>query len=182
LDLGGGLGISYKDETPPSPAEFVSAICEKITDLDIEILIEPGRSVVGNAGLLLSQVLYIKQNGEKNFAIIDAAMNDLIRPVLYDAWQEIIMVKQESGAEIRDFDIVGPVCESGDYLGLQRPLALSEGDAIAILGVGAYGFVMSSNYNTRPRAVEVMVDGDNIHEIRSRETVEALYEGEKILP
>ncbi len=182
IDLGGGLGISYKDETPPSPAEFVSAICDKITDTSLEIIIEPGRSIVGNAGLLLTQVLYIKQNGVKNFAIIDAAMNDLIRPVLYDAWQEIIPVQEHTDAKERAFDIVGPVCETGDFLGLNRSLALTEGDLLAVMGVGAYGFVMSSNYNARPRAAEVMIDGEKIYEIRRRETLEALYEGEKILP
>lgn len=173
------MGISYKDETPPSPAEFVSAICDKITDTSLEIIIEPGRSIVGNAGLLLTQVLYIKQNGVKNFAIIDAAMNDLIRPVLYDAWQEIIPVQEHTDAKERAFDIVGPVCETGDFLGLNRSLALTEGDLLVVMGVGAYGFVMSSNYNARPRAAEVMIDGEKIYEIRRRETLEALYEGEK---
>jgi len=182
VDLGGGLGINYKDETPPSPDEFVSAICGKMKDSNIEILIEPGRSVVGNAGLLLSQVLYIKENGDKNFAIIDAAMNDLIRPVLYDAWQKIVPVNEVSEVEVKQYDIVGPVCESGDFLGLDRSLSISEGDNIAILGVGAYGFVMSSNYNARPRAAEIMVDGDDVYEIQRRETLEDLYEREMILP
>lgn len=182
VDLGGGLGINYKDEAPPSPDEFVIAICDKMSNSSIEILIEPGRSIVGNAGLLLSQVLYIKQNGDKNFAIIDAAMNDFIRPVLYDAWQKIVPVDEASEVAVHRYDIVGPVCESGDFLGLDRPLAICEGDNIAILGVGAYGFVMSSNYNARPRAAEVMVDGDVVYEIQKRELLEDLYEREMILP
>ena len=182
IDLGGGLGICYRDEIPPSPADFVTAICGKITDPSLEIIIEPGRSIIGNAGILLTEVLYLKQNGMKNFAIIDAAMNDLIRPVLYDAWQEIIPVQEQPETAKSEYDIVGPVCETGDFLGLNRSLSLNEGDLLAVMGVGAYGFVMSSNYNARPRAAEIMVDGDKVYEIRPRETIEALYEDEKILP
>ena len=182
MDLGGGLGINYRDETPPSPAEFVSAISERVKGTGLEIIIEPGRSIIGNAGILLSEVLYIKHNGEKNFAIIDAAMNDLIRPVLYDAWQNIVTVIENPDLNKQVYDVVGPVCETGDFLGLERSLALRENDLLAILSAGAYGFVMASNYNARPRAAEIMVDGGTIHEIRRRETIETLYEGEKILP
>jgi len=182
VDIGGGLGISYQSEQPPSPAEFVKSICSIVDDSSLEIIIEPGRSIVGNAGLLLAKVLYLKKNPDKNFAIIDAAMNDLIRPVLYDAWHEIIPVQQESKAEAGNYDVVGPVCESGDFLGHNRRLSIDEGDLLAILGVGAYGFCMSSNYNARPRVAEVLVENTEIHEIRRRESIEDLYRGESLLP
>lgn len=183
LDIGGGLGICYQDERPPTPAEFVAAVAELVVEHDLEILIEPGRSIVGNAGVLLTQLLYIKGNGDKNFAIVDAAMNDLIRPALYDAWQEILPVKQHTTGESGvSFDVVGPVCETGDYLGLDRKLAVSEGDLLAVCSVGAYGFCMSSNYNARPRAAEIMLANGEMHLIRSRETIVDLYRGEYLLP
>ena len=182
IDVGGGLGITYQDEEPPSPSELVECICSSINDKTYELIIEPGRSIVGNAGILLTKVLFLKNNSEKNFAIVDAAMNDFIRPVFYDAWQEIVPVEKESDAEPCEYDIVGPICESGDYLGLNRRLSIIEGNLLAVLGVGAYGFCMSSNYNARPRAAEVLVDNEQIYEIRRRERVEELYQGEYLLP
>jgi diaminopimelate decarboxylase len=183
IDTGGGLGITYHNEQPPTPAEFIKSICNIVgDDKSLEILIEPGRSIVGNAGVLLTTVLYLKENEGKNFAIVDAAMNDFIRPVLYDAWQEILPVKQASRATARTYDVVGPVCETGDFLGLNRQLSVEEGDLLATRGVGAYGFSMSSNYNARPRAAEVLVQGSDMYEIRQREVVEDLYRGEHILP
>lgn len=181
LDLGGGLGIRYQHETPPSPAEQIAALLAELGDRKVEILIEPGRAIVGNAGVLLSEVLYLKHNEEKNFAIIDAAMNDLMRPALYGAWQEIVPLQQREG-ETRCYDLVGPVCETGDFLGKDRLLNLQAGDFIAVKSAGAYGFTMSSNYNTRPRAVEIMVDGDQVHVIRQRENLDQLLQGEKLLP
>ncbi|HEY9201831.1 MAG TPA: diaminopimelate decarboxylase [Gammaproteobacteria bacterium] len=181
LDLGGGLGIRYQDETPPSPAQQIAALLAELGDRQVEILIEPGRAIVGNAGVLLSEVLYLKHNEEKNFAIIDAAMNDLMRPALYGAWQEIVPLQQREG-ETRCYDLVGPVCETGDFLGKDRLLNLQAGDFIVVKSAGAYGFTMSSNYNTRPRAVEIMVDGDQVHVIRQRETLDQLLQGEKLLP
>lgn len=181
LDLGGGLGIRYQNETPPSPAEQIAALLAELGDRQVEILIEPGRAIVGNAGVLLSEVLYLKHSEEKNFAIIDAAMNDLMRPALYGAWQEIVPLQQREG-ETRCYDLVGPVCETGDFLGKDRQLNLAAGDYLAVKSAGAYGFTMSSNYNTRPRAVEIMVDGENTHVIRQRESLEQLLEGESILP
>lgn len=183
LDLGGGLGIRYRDELPPAPAEQVKALLAPLAQLDIEILVEPGRAIVGNAGVLLTTVLYTKHNKDKNFAIVDAAMNDLMRPSLYDAWQDIVPViqPQPATAEAITYDVVGPVCESGDFLGKQRELAIAEGDLLAVRSSGAYGFSMSSNYNTRPRVAEIMVDGDNDCVVRKRETIEQLLENETIL-
>lgn len=181
LNLGGGLGIRYRDESPPTPSALAGAIVERIEGRDLTLVLEPGRSIAGNAGLLLTRVHYIKRNGEKRFAIVDAAMNDLIRPALYGAWQEIAAVSpRDRPGELHD--IVGPVCESGDFLGHDRNLALDPGDLLAVHSAGAYGFVMSSNYNTRPRAAEVMVDGDRFHIVRRRETVEALFADESSLP
>lgn len=182
IDMGGGLGISYHNEQPPTPAELVNSVCGIFQNKDIELLVEPGRSIIGNAGVLLTSVLYLKENQAKNFAIIDAAMNDLIRPVLYDAWQEILPVLQHADAEARVYDVVGPVCETGDFLGLGRSLSIVEGDLLAICDVGAYGFCMSSNYNARTRPPEIMVDGEQLHEIRRRERTEDLYQGEYTLP
>jgi diaminopimelate decarboxylase len=182
LDVGGGLGISYKSEQPPSPAEFVNSICRFVENDSLEILIEPGRSIVGHAGLLLSKVLYLKKNADKNFAIIDAAMNDLIRPLLYDAWQEILPVREVSPDKSESYDVVGPVCESGDFLGLNRTLSIDEGDLLGIMDVGAYGSCMSSNYNARPRVAEILVDKAEMYEIRRRECIEDLYRGESLLP
>lgn len=181
LDLGGGLGIRYKDEIPPSPAEQARALVDKLNGRDVEILIEPGRAIAGNAGVLLTEVLYLKHNQHKNFAIIDAAMNDLMRPSLYGAWQEIIPLVPREG-EAANYDLVGPVCETGDFLGKDRALCLQQGDVLAVRSSGAYGFSMSSNYNTRPRAVEIMVDGDRAHVIRQRENLEQLMQGENTLP
>ncbi len=180
LDLGGGLGICYKDETPPQPAEQIAALLAGLDGRDVEILIEPGRAIAGNAGVLLTEVIYLKHGEEKNFAIIDAAMNDLMRPALYGAWQEIVALQPREGETVV-YDLVGPVCETGDFLGKDRKLKLAEGDVLAVKSAGAYGFTMSSNYNTRPRAVEIMVDGESAHVIRQRESLEQLVEGEFIL-
>jgi len=181
LDLGGGLGIQYHDETPPLPAEYVRAINERLGDRKLEILIEPGRAIAGNAGILVTRVEYLKLTEHKNFAIIDAAMNDLIRPTLYSAWQAIIPVEQRSG-KTQGYDIVGPVCETGDFLGKDRQLNIEQGDLLAVRSSGAYGFTMSSNYNTRPRAAELMVDGDQVYVVREREHVRELFAKEHVLP
>ena len=181
LDLGGGLGIRYQNETPPEPAEQIAALLAELGDRDVEILIEPGRAIAGNAGVLVTEVLYLKHTDEKNFAIIDAAMNDLMRPALYGAWQEIIALEPKAG-DTKTYDLVGPVCETGDFLGKDRQLNLAAGDYLAVKSAGAYGFTMSSNYNTRPRAAEIMVDGNDAHVIRQRESLEQLLEGESILP
>jgi len=182
LDLGGGQGIRYRDEQPIDLNSWASAMNEVLGDRDIEIIVEPGRSIVGNAGLLLTSVRYLKHSEDKNFAIVDAAMNDLIRPALYSAWQDIVPVKESVGVNTSNYDIVGPVCESADFLGKDRQLALQQDDLLAVLSSGAYCFVMSSNYNSRPRAAEVIVDGANAHVVRQRETVEELFSGESILP
>ncbi|WP_341328122.1 diaminopimelate decarboxylase [Methylotuvimicrobium sp. KM2] len=186
LDLGGGLGIRYRDEQPPEPADYVEALLDRLNQSeltnDIEILLEPGRAIAGNAGILVTQIEYLKTTSDKNFAIVDAAMNDLIRPSLYSAWQEIIPVRSQSSADEQHWDIVGPVCETGDFLGKDRKLRLSPGDLLAVRSSGAYGFTMSSNYNSRPRAAEVMVDGGDCHLIRERETLTHLWAGEQLLP
>ncbi len=182
LDLGGGLGIRYNKETPPEPAEYIKEILERLGDTDFEILLEPGRAIVGNAGILVTQVEYLKPTEHKNFAIVDAAMNDLVRPSLYNAWQEIIPVSLISTAIEKEWDIVGPICETGDFLGKQRLLKLSAGDCLAIRSSGAYGFTMSSNYNSRPKVAEIMVDGSQTHLIRERETIDQLWTGEHLLP
>jgi len=181
LDLGGGLGIRYRDETPPAPDQYVAGVFEVIGNRRQEILLEPGRSIVGNAGLLLTQVEYLKHGQARNFAIVDAAMNDLMRPALYDAWHDVVPVRPVQAAT-RKYEIVGPVCESGDFLARGRELALQEGQLLAILSAGAYGMAMSSNYNSRPRAAEVMADGNRLHLIRPRERTEELYAGERLLP
>jgi diaminopimelate decarboxylase len=181
IDVGGGLGIRYQDESPPAPQELIKAVCDTIADARYEILLEPGRSIVGNAAVLLTRVEYIKENSGRNFAIVDAAMNDMLRPALYDAWLSILTVNEQNSAAVAAYDIVGPVCESGDFIGLNRELSLQEGDLLAIQSAGAYGFTMSSNYNTRPRAVEVMIDGSKMIEVRRRETVDELMEGESTL-
>jgi len=182
LDLGGGLGIRYNDEQPPEPADYIKAVLQRLGNTDFEILLEPGRAIVGNAGILVTQVEYLKPTAHKNFAIVDAAMNDLVRPSLYSAWQEIIPVNQQSNAPEKHWDIVGPVCETGDFLGKDRALRLSQGDLLAIRSSGAYGFSMSSNYNSRPRVAELMVDGNQVHLIRERESVAQLWTGEHLLP
>ena len=182
IDVGGGLGITYQDETPPAPSEYASAMLDELRDRGVTIIVEPGRAIAGNAGILLTQVHYLKPGEEKNFAIIDAAMNDLVRPSLYNAWQDIVPVVLGSSADTLTYDIVGPVCETGDFLGKDRQMSLEAGDLLAVRSSGAYGFTMSSNYNTRPRAAEVMVDGDSYHVIRQRETIDQLLEGESVLP
>jgi diaminopimelate decarboxylase len=182
LDLGGGLGIRYGDETPPTPHELASALNARLADLPYEVIIEPGRAIAGNAGVLLTRVEYLKHTKDKHFAIVDAAMNDLIRPSLYGAWQDIVPVQLEDGGEAHVYDVVGPVCETGDFLGKNRDLALAPGALLAIRSAGAYGFVMSSNYNTRPRAAEVMVDGANTYLVRARETLDDMLRGEQLLP
>lgn len=182
LDLGGGLGIRYSDEQPPEPAEYIAAILSRLGKTDFEIFLEPGRAIVGNAGILVTRVEYLKTTAEKNFAIVDAAMNDLIRPALYSAWQEIISVNRNSNGELKSWDIVGPVCETGDFLGKNRLLNLTEDDLLAVRSSGAYGFAMSSNYNSRPRAAEIMVDGKKSAVIRDRETLTGLWANEHLLP
>jgi diaminopimelate decarboxylase len=182
LDLGGGLGIRYRDEQPPEPADYIKAVLERLGENDFEILLEPGRAIAGNAGILVTQVEYLKPTANKNFAIVDAAMNDLVRPSLYSAWQAIIPVNKNSEAPEIQWDIVGPVCETGDFLGKDRALKIAQGDLLAIRSSGAYGFSMSSNYNSRPRVAELMVDGSHVHLIRARETIEQLWAGEHLLP
>ncbi|HEX7028532.1 MAG TPA: diaminopimelate decarboxylase [Gammaproteobacteria bacterium] len=182
LDLGGGLGIRYADEAPPAPHELATALNARLQNLPYEVILEPGRAIAGNAGVLLTRVEYLKHTRDKHFAIVDAAMNDLIRPALYGAWQEIVPVQLEDGGEAHIYDIVGPVCETGDFLGKNRDLKLTPGALLAIRSAGAYGFVMSSNYNTRPRAAEVMVDGDKAHLVRARETLDDMLRGEQLLP
>lgn len=182
LDIGGGLGIHYRDETPPTPAEYAAELKPLLADRNLEILLEPGRAIAGNAGILLTKVEFIKPTEAKQFAIVDAAMNDLLRPALYQSWQAIVPVEAESTAPKAVYDIVGPICETGDFLGKDRELAIEQGDLLAIRSAGAYGFTMSSNYNSRPRAAEVMVDGEAIHLVRERETVQDLFAGEHIIP
>lgn len=179
LDLGGGLGIRYSQQSPPSAQDYVAALCAQIGQRKQRILIEPGRALVGNAGMLLTRVEYLKHTSYRDFAVVDAAMNDLMRPTLYNAHHEILpVVKNSSG--VKPFQVVGPVCETGDFLGHDRELALSQGDLLAIMSAGAYGMSMSSNYNSRPRAAEVMVDGNRVHLIRERESVEQLIAAERI--
>ncbi|PHS65430.1 MAG: diaminopimelate decarboxylase [Thalassobium sp.] len=182
LDLGGGLGVQYRDETPASAEEYIAAVKARLGERRFKLIFEPGRSVAANAGVFLTRVEYLKLNDHKNFAIIDGAMNDLIRPALYSAWQDIKPVVENSDAPLRTYDLVGPVCETGDFLGKNRDLALSEGDLLAVMSAGAYGFVMASNYNTRGRAAEIMVDGTQAHVVRERETIASLYAGESVLP
>ena len=181
LDLGGGLGIRYQDEQPPPPREYVSTLLKALEGYPQRILLEPGRALVGNAGALLTRVEYLKHSEEHDFAIVDAAMNDLVRPALYGAWHDIRPVRPRSG-EPRRYEIVGPICESADFLGRDRELALEQGDLLAVMSAGAYGMTMSSNYNTRPRAAEVMVDGSSLHLVRSRESLAQLFASERILP
>ncbi len=181
LNLGGGLGIRYRGESPPPPAALAGAVAERLAGREIMLMLEPGRSIVGNAGVLLTRVEYLKRNASRRFAVVDAAMNDLIRPALYDAWHDIVPVRPRAGAP-EPYEIVGPVCESGDFLGRGRPLVLEPGDLLAVHSAGAYAFAMSSNYNTRPRAAEVMVDGDRYHVVRKRERVRDLFAGESVLP
>ena len=180
LDLGGGLGVTYQDEAPPARSDYVQALLKHIPG-DLPVHIEPGRSIATNAGLFITQVLFLKPTEHRNFAVVDGAMNDLIRPSLYSAWQEIVPVKPHD-ADCRDWDIVGPVCETGDFLGKDRALALEPGDYLAVRSAGAYGFVMASNYNSRNRPAEVMVDGDQAFLVRARETVDEQLRLETLLP
>lgn len=181
LDLGGGLGIRYRDEEPPLPADHAAALMRQLRGKPYEILLEPGRAIVGNAGILLTRVELLKQGEDRNFAVVDAAMNDLLRPALYSAWQAIIPVKPRTAGAPRPYDVVGPICETGDFLGKDRELNIEAGDLLAVRSAGAYGFAMSSNYNARPRVAEVMVDGDRFQVVRQRETVAELYAGEAML-
>lgn len=182
IDIGGGLGVRYKDEIPPTVAEYANAMRPVLEKLGLKVYMEPGRSISANAGALLTKVDLLKPTNHRNFAIIDAAMNDLIRPALYEAWMDIQSVNPNPDVEVKTWDLVGAICETGDFLGKQRDLALQENDVLAVLGAGAYGFVMSSNYNTRGRAAEVMVSGDQAYLIRERETIESLWEKERLLP
>ena len=182
LDMGGGLGVTYEDEQPPQPAEYVQALAERLGDRTLELILEPGRSIAANAGILVTKVEFLKCTEQHNFAIIDAAMNDLIRPALYSAWQAIIPVKPHQSGEEKSWDLVGPVCETGDFLGKDRKLRLQAGDLLAVRSAGAYGFVMASNYNTRNRPPELMVDGDQVHVVRRRETLEDQLGPESCLP
>lgn len=181
LDLGGGLGVRYQDEQPPCASEYVAKVLEMVAGRNLKLIFEPGRYISANAGVLLTRVEHLKQAGDKNFAIVDAAMNDLIRPALYEAWMEIKAVNPREG-QAQPYDVVGPVCETGDFLGKERELVLAEDDLLAVCSAGAYGFVMASNYNTRGRAAEVMVDGEQFHLVRRRETVTELFAGESLLP
>ncbi|MEM5529230.1 diaminopimelate decarboxylase [Gammaproteobacteria bacterium AS21] len=181
LDLGGGLGVCYTDEVPPTAQEYIAAVLAKIDGRNLKLIFEPGRSIVANAGVLLTEVEYLKHNESKNFAIVDAAMNDMIRPALYSAYLDIVPLKIDEQAKEYTYDVVGPVCETGDFLGKDRDLAISAGDILAVCSSGAYGFTMSSNYNTRTRAAEIMIDDDQMHEVRSRETFADLIRGESIL-
>ncbi|KFE45832.1 diaminopimelate decarboxylase [Pseudomonas syringae] len=181
IDLGGGLGVRYRDEEPPLAADYIKAVRERLDGRDLALVFEPGRFIVANAGVLLTQVEYLKHTEHKDFAIVDAAMNDLIRPALYQAWMDVTAVRPRDTAP-RTYDIVGPICETGDFLAKGRELALAEGDLLAVHSAGAYGFVMSSNYNTRGRTAEVLVDGAQAFEVRRRETVAELFAGESLLP
>ena len=181
MDLGGGLGISYDRESPPEPADYVSSILEKTAGLEQTVIIEPGRSICGNSGILVTRILYTKKNSEKNFYIVDAAMNDLGRPSLYDAYHEIRPAFQKAGGRHLEVDVVGPICETGDFLARDRKLpVMSRGDLLAVMSAGAYGFTMSSNYNSRPRAAEVLVKGSQFEIVRQRETYLDLIRGEKV--
>ena len=182
LDLGGGLGVRYAEEAPPEPADYAQALLERLRNRPYEIFIEPGRAIAANAGILLTRVEYLKDNGAKHFAIVDAAMNDLIRPSLYSAWQDVVTVAAEPHGTRAVFDLVGPICETGDFIGKDRELTLSPGDLLAVRSSGAYGFSMASNYNSRPRAAEVMVDGSQVHLVRERELIDDLLRGEPRLP
>jgi diaminopimelate decarboxylase len=183
LDLGGGLGVKYQEETPPDLDEYAARLGSKLHDRpELTLILEPGRAIAANAGIMLTKVEFVKQGEEKHFAIVDGAMNDLIRPVLYSAWQNIIPVQVNHEGERKTYDVVGPVCETGDFLGKDRELTLAPGDVLAVRSAGAYGFVMASNYNSRRRAAEIMVDGDKSFVVRQREPLEDLWRGEQVLP
>ncbi|MGL4476252.1 MAG: diaminopimelate decarboxylase, partial [Shewanella sp.] len=182
LDVGGGLGVTYDNETPPHPNDYAKALLAKVADRKLSLVLEPGRAIVANAGIFVTQVLYLKNNADKHFAIVDGAMNDLLRPSLYSAWQKIIEVNKNVERHQQVYDVVGPVCETGDFLGKSRPLSIASGDLLTVRSAGAYGFSMSSNYNSRPRVAEVMVDGACSHLVRQREKREQLWQGEQLLP
>jgi diaminopimelate decarboxylase len=182
LDVGGGLGVRYRDESAPTPGAYVEAALKTIGAKPYRLLLEPGRAIMADAGILLMRVRYTKDNGYKRFALVDAGMNDLIRPALYDAWHAIVPVARTSRGRSHVYDVVGPVCETADFLGRDRKLAIAAGELLAVRTAGAYGFSMASNYNTRPRAAEVMVDGDRAQLVRERETLEQLMHGELLLP
>jgi diaminopimelate decarboxylase len=182
VNLGGGLGIRYQRETPPAPSDFANAIFSVLKESRYEIVLEPGRAIMGNAGILITKVQYVKHTAAKNFVVVDAAMNDLMRPSLYDAWHDIRPVVAHTAAKVCRYDVVGPVCETGDFLGKDRKLQVAEGDLLAIRSAGAYGFSMSSNYNSRPRAAEILVEGTQTHLIRSRERIDDLMSGEHMIP
>ena len=181
IDIGGGLGIQYQHEPDTGPVALIELLKARLAQRGLEVVVEPGRSIVGNAGVLLSEVVALKHGEHKNFAIVDAGMNDLIRPSLYQGWHAIIPVMQRD-AETLTYDVVGPVCETGDFLGKDRDLSIEEGDVVAVMSAGAYGFVMASNYNSRPRAAELLIDGPNCHVIRRRETISTLVVDEALLP
>ncbi len=182
LDVGGGLGVRYRDERPPAVADYIAAIRTALGSRKLTLLCEPGRSIAANAGLLLTRVAYLKPTAERNFALVDAAMNDLLRPALYKAWMDIRRAEPETGGRAARWDVVGPVCETGDFLGKDRELTLAPGDLLAVFGAGAYGFTMSSNYNSRGRAPELMVDGERVHVVRERETIADIIRSERRLP
>ncbi|MCF2910883.1 diaminopimelate decarboxylase [Pseudoalteromonas sp. DL2-H2.2] len=184
LDIGGGLGVPYDSEKPPHPSAYAAEVKARLADYQhLELIFEPGRAIAANAGILVTKVEYLKPTKDKHFAIVDAGMNDMLRPSLYQAWQQIIAVApRQDDTPLHTYDVVGPVCETGDFIGKDRPLAIQPGDLLAQRGAGAYGFTMSSNYNSRPRIAEIMVDGDTCHLIRQRETLESLWQGEQVLP
>ncbi len=182
LDVGGGLGVCYRDETPPSVTDYMAAVRGAIGDRPLQLVFEPGRAIAANAGIMVTKVEYLKKGEERDFALVDAGMNDMLRPALYQAWQDIVPVNSTGDGQPGCYDIVGPVCETADFLGKERELTLAAGDLLAVKGAGAYGFTMSSNYNTRPRAAEVMVDGAEAHEVRARETIADMMRSEQTLP
>lgn len=183
LDLGGGLGVPYHDETPPHPTEYAAALLAKLKDYpDLEIILEPGRAITANAGILVTKVEYLKHNEDRRFAIVDTGMNDMIRPALYDAYMQLVEVDRRLERPSAVYDVVGPICETADFLGKQRTLAIAEGDLIALRSAGAYGATMSSTYNSRPQAVEIMVDGSQAHLIKARADFADLWRLEALLP
>lgn len=182
LDVGGGLGVNYNDETPPHPSEYALALKQKLQDRDLTLMFEPGRAIMANAGILATKVEYLKAGEDRHFAIVDAAMNDLIRPSLYSAWMNIIPVNRSLPRDAHHYDVVGPICETGDFLGKDRELAIAPGDYLVVRSAGAYGFSMASNYNARSRAAEVLVDGEQPHLVREREPLASLWQFEHLLP
>lgn len=180
INLGGGLGVRYNNEEPPHPKQYVQAILPLLADRNLRLILEPGRAIAANAGILLTKIEYIKNNSDKNFAIVDAAMNDLLRPALYDAWHEIVPIHKRESNESKYYDVVGPICETGDFIAKQRQLSVQAGDLLAVRGAGAYGIGMSSNYNSRPRPAEVLVDGNQMFLIRVRETIQEMFSNERL--